>query len=375
MVGAGLFAPATAKFATRATRQVPIVRLLKNLELKRGELGMSSTDKALVDFHIGRLHAMAYALKVEQAATDAQAYPNSRFELPDFGDEPDHLQFEVTPTKDPKKRAAAMAHLKLAIEHLQKATRTDPQFLPAFLGLAWCLDQSGQSDKALPQYRKVFKEAYDAERTAAGGMVNWSMAVETAEYLTAILDPVKNAKELSDIKAKTAELEKLPRYVTPVVIPLRDNLPFEQVLVDHPVRFDLDGRGKHVYRNWISPDTGWLVFDAEQQGQIDSGLQLIGSATFWLFWRNGYEVLHTLDNNGDGWLVGDELEHLAIWQDANTNGVSESGEVKGLDHWGIEALSTQAQRHCDNVLVSPDGLRLNSGASRPTWDVVLHADH
>lgn len=332
---------------------------------------MSATDKALVDFHIGRLHAMAYALKVEQAATDAQAYPNSRYELPDFGDEPDHLQFEVIQTKDPKKRVAAMAHLKLAIDHLQKAVQADPQFLPAQLGLAWCFDQSGQRDKALPDYRKVFKQAYESERTAPGGMVNWSMAVETAEYLTAILDPVKNARELSDIKSKTAELEKLPRYVTPVVIPLRDDLTIEQVLVDQRVQFDLDGRGKHLYRNWISSDSGWLVFDSDQQGQIDSGLQLIGSVSFWLFWRNGYEVLGALDNDRDGWLEGDELEHLAIWQDVNANGVSEPGEVRGLEHWGIEALATTGRHHCQNVLVSPEGLRLTSGETRPTWDVTL----
>ncbi len=363
---------AEAKFASRPTRQVPIVRLLKNLELQRTECGLSTTDRALVEFKIGRLHAMAYALKTEQAATDAQAYPGSRFELPDFGNTPDHMQFQVSATKDPKKQASAITHLKLAIAHLEKSTAIDPEFLPACLGLAWCLDQSGQKDKALAVYRRVFKDAFAGERASSGGMYNWSIAGETAEYLRKLLDPAKDGKELADLKAKVGELEKLPRYITPVVIPLQDNLTGDQIMSVKPVSFDLDGLGKRRYSGWISPSSGWLVFDSEGTGKIDSGLQLIGSVSFWLFWRNGYEVLRALDDDRDGLLTGGELDKLAVWQDGNTNGLSEPGEVRSLAHWGIDAISTRGKHETSDRLISPKGMRMTSGNWRPTWDVTLY---
>lgn len=363
--------PAVAKFASRQTRQVPIARLLKNLELKRSELGASTTDKALVDFQMGRLHAMAYALKVESGATDARAFPNSRFELPDFGDSPDHIQFTVTPVKDAKKLASATSHLKLAIALLQKSSDLDSQFLPAKLGLAWCLDQSGQRARALSLYRAVFKEAYELERTTSGGMYNWSIAVETAEYLCKLLDPSKDASEIKDIKQKTSELNRLPRYVTPIAIPLRRNLSADSLLVNSTVEFDLDGKGKQLYRQWLTPDAGWLVFDAENSGIIESGLQLIGSVSFWVFWRNGYEVLSALDDNKDGELRDGELEHFYIWQDINVNGLSESGEVQSLKHWGITALATDGICASDSLLMNSSGVRFSNGECRPTWDLIL----
>lgn len=366
---------AIAKFQNRPTRQVPIVRLLKNLELQKNEGGMSTTDRALVDFKIGRLHAMAYALKTEQGATDAQAYAGTRFELPDFGNTPDHVQFSVAATKDLRKQSSAVSHLKSAIISLEKATKVDPQFLPARLGLAWCLEQSGQKDKARVLYKLVFKDAFESERTSSGGMYNWSIALETAEYLRKLLDPAKDGKELADIKSKVGELEKLPRYITPILVPLEDNLSSDRILTPAQVSFDLDGMGKKRYSTWVAPACGWLVFDAEGSGQIDSGLQLIGSVSFWLFWHNGYEVLTALDDDRDGLLTGGELDRLSVWQDINTNGISDPGEVQPVAHWGIDAIATAFRQESPDLLISRKGMRLTSGSWRPTWDVLLCPVH
>src|SRR5271170_2757419 len=86
--------PAFGRFAMTQTRQVPISRLLRNLEYQRAD-AMNSTDKAMVDFRIGRLHAMAYSLDLEKAPCPAVAVPGSKYELPDFGNQPDHVQFKV----------------------------------------------------------------------------------------------------------------------------------------------------------------------------------------------------------------------------------------------------------------------------------------
>lgn len=67
---------------------------------------------------------------------------------------------------------------------------------------------------------------------------------------------------------------------------------------------------------------------------------MFGSVTFWIFWRDGYEALRSLDDDQDGILSGAELRGMALWQDRNGNGVSdEQGEVRSVAEWGITAIS------------------------------------
>ncbi len=370
LVGINLIFPqhCSAKFAMKQTRQVPIARLLKNLESQRAD-AMGSTDKAMVDFRIGRLHAMAYAQKVETAPTDIAVTPGTRYELPDFGHLPDHVQFQVS---DPKKNSpSAKEHLEQAKHYLEAAIKTDPSLQSARLGLAWCLDQSGEKIAALKYYREVFNSAYSGEKNSKGGMYDWSISLEAAKYMEPLLDPVKDQKELQTIKSKVAEIEKIPRYVTPILIPLKARTKLENLVVSQKVQFDLDGFGKREYSKWISPAAAWLVIDSEHDGKIDSGLKLVGQSSFWLFWQNGYEVLKGLDDNKNGSLEGSELSDLALWTDKNSNGISDKGEVKPLSSFGIRALSVRFQRLNSNVLWSKQGVLYRDGSSAASFDVLL----
>jgi hypothetical protein len=39
-----------------------------------------------------------------------------------------------------------------------------------------------------------------------------------------------------------------------------------------------------------------MVWDPQEKGDIRSGAELIGSNTFQIIWKNGYEVLSALDD-------------------------------------------------------------------------------
>jgi hypothetical protein len=103
-------------------------------------------------------------------------------------------------------------------------------------------------------------------------------------------------------------------------------------------------------------------------------LQLFGSVTFWLFWPNGYEALRALDDNHDGSLAGRELAGMAIWRDGNSDGVSDSGEVKPLSQWGIVKLSCVYEWDESEVAVafSRQGATFENGTTRRTYDILLH---
>jgi hypothetical protein len=63
---------------------------------------------------------------------------------------------------------------------------------------------------------------------------------------------------------------------------------------------------------------------------IESGRQLFGSVTWWMFWRDGYQAPAALDDDGNGWLEGNELAGIAIWRDLNGNGVCDPSEIISL---------------------------------------------
>ncbi len=156
---------------------------------------------------------------------------------------------------------------------------------------------------------------------------------------------------------------------TPILVPLGPEAALEDLVdADARVTFDLDGSGLAQRWGWITPQAAWLVFDAEGQGRIMSGLQMFGNVTFWIFWRDGYEALRSLDDNQDGVLRGAELRGLALWQDRNGDGVSDPGEVRPVAAWSITAISCAAETHSSGVSWSPRGAVFANGETRPTYD-------
>ena len=142
------------------------------------------------------------------------------------------------------------------------------------------------------------------------------------------------------------------------------------------VAFDADGTGLRTKWTWINSNAAWLVHDPKRTGKVTSALQMFGNVTFWLFWETGYDALAALDDNRDGVLTGKELDGLALWHDANSNGVCDPGEVKTLAEHGVVQLSVRFERdaaHPDRIAYSRAGVTFKDGTTRPTFDLVLHA--
>ncbi|MEB3298723.1 MAG: hypothetical protein VKO21_04485 [Candidatus Sericytochromatia bacterium] len=135
--------------------------------------------------------------------------------------------------------------------------------------------------------------------------------------------------------------------------------------------FDIDGKGTHEFE-WIGPKAGLLVWDETGKGRITSGRQLFGNVTWGKTWRHGYQPLATLDKNKDGALTPDEFAKLGVWVDANSNGISEPGEVKTLAAAGFERLDVRAVKDkTGNYSVPGGAVRKGANGKRSkvsTWD-------
>lgn len=118
--------------------------------------------------------------------------------------------------------------------------------------------------------------------------------------------------------------------------------------------FDLSRDGVCKASDWPTAATPWLVLDRDEDGVIEDGGELFGSATklsSGRFARNGFEALRELDENRDGVFNASDpaFSRVAVWKDANSDRVSSSAELRSLSDVGLLAidLADQAGRLCD----------------------------
>ncbi|WP_338846099.1 calcium-binding protein [Massilia sp. W12] len=99
--------------------------------------------------------------------------------------------------------------------------------------------------------------------------------------------------------------------------------------------FNLDGIAEHS--GWIGADDGLLAIDANKNGFVDNLSELFGNKNI-----DGYSDLkQRLDNNHDNVIdAGDSgFAQLLMWQDTNSDGVSQAGELQTLTQLGIESIN------------------------------------
>ncbi|EMF8446716.1 hypothetical protein V3049_004859 [Salmonella enterica subsp. enterica serovar Muenchen] len=131
---------------------------------------------------------------------------------------------------------------------------------------------------------------------------------------------------------------------SPIIIDLdRDGV--ETISLENGVFFDHDGNKFAESTGWVSPDDGLLVFDRDGNGQIDNGSELFGNNTLQADGTNasnGYNALKEYDDNNDGVLDENDAiwNQLQIWQDKNSNGRVDEGELLTMKQAGIASINT-----------------------------------
>ncbi len=132
----------------------------------------------------------------------------------------------------------------------------------------------------------------------------------------------------------------------PLVLDL-DRDGFELLPVHEGVNFDLHATGRSVAMGWVHPDDGLLVRDRNGNGIVDDGLELFGDIDGKS--ADGIEMLALLDKgesggNEDGRLTAADalFAELAVWKDANGDGVTTRGELVSLAALGIDAIRLRA---------------------------------
>lgn len=106
-------------------------------------------------------------------------------------------------------------------------------------------------------------------------------------------------------------------------------------LLDQRFRFDLNNDGQAEELPMLGSGSGYLAFDRNGNGRIDSGSELFGPAT-----DNGFAELAELDADGNGWIDENDpmFSRLGIWRPTNDSSGSPDFQLTSLKDNGIGAF-------------------------------------
>lgn len=386
LAGLAIARPCAAKFAYSG-QPVPVERLIANV----GKYVEKNPKDAQGHYTLGRIHSLAFVRGTEPPRVSGN--PDDATTLPGF---PPYESIQE-PRQNPKPPGSEdLAHLAASLKSYQAATELAPKKSLYWLGLGWMLEQGmpysrqvavpfakGASilpaeawrERALEAYRRAY--ALDVEGDLKSGHLgpgaDTVISLEAGEGILRLLRMKKltpaETSEVERVQKVVERFKSTPRAITPIIFPLERSASLESLLAGGPtVEFDLaaDTRGERW--PWVNASAGILVWDPAHSGRITSGAQLFGTATWSMYWSDGYAPLAALDDNRDGGLDGQELNGLAVWNDRNGNAVSDPGEVKPVRAYEVTRLAVRSAGRADGALYHPRGIERTDGTYLPTYD-------
>ncbi len=151
----------------------------------------------------------------------------------------------------------------------------------------------------------------------------------------------------------------------PVVLDLDGDGVETLNLSDSSVLFDYDGDGTLEHTAWVGADDGLLAIDLNGDGKVNDGSEIVFSQ-----YADGAEtdlegLAMAFDTNQDGQLTAadEQFDKFGVWQDADSDGVTDEGEFTSLTDLGIESINLTND---GNQSVSEDGSVTTFGYSQFT---------
>jgi protocatechuate 3,4-dioxygenase beta subunit len=214
------------------------------------------------------------------------------------------------------------------------------------LGSTIKTDSSGHykfADLTPGNYYLVFDKTNVAFKTY--NMNDWKWGVKNTGGNDAIDSDVNgdmvskvNVTKTDNINLSSGENDmRWDAAITPIAIDLNGDGIHTIARADMHGSFDLLGTGKAIQSGWLSKGDGFLAIDSNGNGSIDSIGELFGGTGK----GSGFAKLASYDSNGDGVVNASDAHFgsLLIWQDANSDGKTDAGELVSLKAAGVTGLT------------------------------------
>jgi hypothetical protein len=103
-------------------------------------------------------------------------------------------------------------------------------------------------------------------------------------------------------------------------------------LTDQRFAFDLDADGNDEQINFVTPGSGFLVFDRNGDGRVNDGSELFGPTS-----GDGFQELAALDGDNNGWIDKNDaaFDQLQVW----TRDAEAQEQLQSLAAAGVGAIA------------------------------------
>ncbi len=210
---------------------------------------------------------------------------------------------------------------------------------------------NGQGGFATYARESADEMGYTVRRTTQNAQ--GSILEEVTGYQTGLIAWGPSRLDRSSFSLSTVQqcrrLFKESQYSSPLILDLDGNGLVATRELGKGAFFDHEGDGLAESTGWVGSGDALLVRDLNGNGRIDNGNELFGNQTD-LYpgvkltnAANGFAALATLDTNRDGQVSaqdGSGWSSLLLWNDFNSNGRNEVGELIRLQDAGIDSLDT-----------------------------------
>ena len=196
----------------------------------------------------------------------------------------------------------------------------------------------------------------DVNGTLGGS--TWSDVAVLSGYLQTSADAVKIAfNSLGYVINRTGLAATV---ADPIVLDLgQHGLSFTSLT--HGVQFDINADGLLDQVAWTAGTDGILTYDIDNSGTIENGTEVFTPHFAGGQYADGLAALASLDSNQDGLIDASDaaFDKLAVWQDTNHDGISDTAELSSLTDFGITTINLDATAANGNI----DGQALQTQGS------------
>lgn len=151
----------------------------------------------------------------------------------------------------------------------------------------------------------------------------------------------------------------------PIALDLNANGKIDTLSLENGVFFDHNGDKVAFKSSWVNSSDGILARDINGDGKITSGAELFGNFTKLKngeLAKNGAQALKDLDDNNDGIFDSNDkaFNEILVWQDKNSDGISQKNELKTLNEHNIKSIDLEFM--ADNTALDKDNKQILIGS-------------
>jgi len=167
----------------------------------------------------------------------------------------------------------------------------------------------------------------------------FSLAEEVAGEPVDLQFDIVGSDADGDSTSGTISFTLTPPGSAPVAIDL-DGDGLEYLSLQADVVFNDQSTGESVNTAWVASDDGLLVIDANNSGTVDTTSEYVFTEWSETAQTDLEAIAEVFDTNQDGVLDAQDerFDEFAVWQDADSDGVTDEGELSSLTDLGIESI-------------------------------------